>query len=170
MKKVILIIVGVVIVLFVLYFIGNHKYEYHLDYGYLDNISYNISDEFEGSDSSRGYYHYYGDNSSCSFSVDNFYVNSNYKDAKDYLRNNLYFTLNDKVSEIEEVSLNGYQWYYLKKEDDGGVTYYYATIKGDTGYVLEYDINDYNNGDYNKDDYNLCYMEYDRIISSVRFK
>ena len=48
--------------------------------------------------------------------------------------------------------------------------YYYATIKDDEGYLLEYEIMDYNRGDSMEGAKSFCYAEYDKIISSVKFK
>ena len=170
MKRNVLIIGAIifVIVIFVIYKVNDNIYDDDY-YKYLDNIDYKVSSEFEESKYSKGYYRYYNDDISCNFSIDSFSTYS-YKDGSEYLKDDIRFTLNDKVSDINEVDLNGYKWYSLTVEHNNEISYYYATVKDDNGYLLEYKIRDYNNGDYGNSKENFCYVEYDRIISSISFK
>ena len=168
MKKILFILVGVIIVFFVCSWIYKQSTDYYYDGNeYLDNISYVISDKFEESEYSRGYYHYYDDGISCSFDI-NDYSTYSYKNGSDYLKDRITFTLNDEVSEISEVDLNGYKWYYMSVSKRGNINYYYATVKNDRGYILNYEINDYSYGDSLSGD-KFCDTEYDKVISSVRF-
>ena len=171
MRKKVLLFIGIIIVIIAIYIIYkvNDNYNYGDYYDYLDNISYDISNKFKESEYSGGYYHYYGNNVSCTFDVDSFST-YNYFNGSDYIKDRITFTLNDKVSDIKEVDLNGYKWFYFGVDGGNNKEYYYATIKDDKGYLLKYEISDYLRGDSNKDRDSFCYTEYDKIISSVRFK
>ena len=171
MRKKVLLFIGIIIVIIFIYIIYkvNDNYNYGDYYDYLDNISYDISSKFEVSKYSRGYYHYYDNDISCTFDVDSFST-YNYFNGSDYIKDSITFTLNDKVSEIKEVDLNGYKWFYFGVDGGNNKEYYYATIKDEKGYLLKYEISDYLRGDSNKDRDSFCYTEYDKIISSVRFK
>ena len=170
MNKKVLLVIGVIIVIVVSYIIYkiNDNYNYGYYYEFLNNISYDISSKFEEGKYSKGYYHYYGDDVSCSFNIDSFST-YNYSNGSDYIKDRINFTLNDKVSEIEEVDLNGYKWFYFSVDGGDNKEYYYATIKDDKGYLLEYEIRDYNRGDSMEGTKSFCYAEYDNSISSVRF-
>lgn len=168
-KKLLIVIGSIIIVSIIIYYFVRDNYYYYSNKDYLSNISYDISDEFEANiyDSSR-YYHYYDDNISCNFNV-NYFNNYGFIDGSEYIKDRIMFTLNDEVSDIEVVDINNYKWYYLKVLGSNDVRYYYVTIYNDVGYELEYNISDYLRGDGNSSN-GLCYREYDRIISSVKFK
>lgn len=165
-----LIVIGIIILVSgIIYYFVRDDYHYYDDKDYLSNISYDISSEFDSSiyDSSR-YYHYYGDYISCNFSV-NYFNTYNISNGEEYLKNRINITLSDKVSDIEEVDINNYKWYYMKVDSGDTIKYYYATIEKDIGYELEYNIHDYLRGDSNSND-RFCFDEYDKIISSVKLK
>ena len=162
-------VVAIIAIVIIAKVVENIEYSDREEKKALKNISYKISDKFEKDDYGYAiYYSYYNDNISCHFRInanENYY--DEYKDGSDYLKRRIYFTYNDKVSEIKEVELNNYKWYYLTKESDGDIEYIYATLKDDNIYELKYDINDYVNGDGTS---NFCANEYDKIISTVKFK
>ena len=169
MKKLytIIFVVIILVVIFIFCFIKDNVIE---SGNSLSDITFDIDDRFEASlyDGS-GYYHYYSDDISCNFDF-SYYSNYRYITGDDYLRDMVKFSLNDEVSEIKEIELNGYKWYYMSVDSDGKKTYYYATIKNDKVYELEYDISDYKRGDRTEDESNFCYSEYDKVISSVKLK
>lgn len=169
MKKIYIIIFAVIVLVVISIFYFTKDNDYVVD-SHLSDISFDIDDRFEANiyDSS-GYYHYYSDDISCNFDV-SYYDNYKYNSGNDYLRDMVMFSLNDEVSEIKEIELNGYKWYYMSVDSDGKKSYYYATIKSDKVYELEYDISDYKRGDRTEDESNFCYSEYDKIISSVKLK
>ena len=173
MNKRVFIIVGIVILficIFIFFYYRDNNYNYRWDdKGYLDDISYDVpgnfkSDRYTYSDN----YHYYNNSISCSFNVKYFSV-YDISNGEEYLKDNIRFTLNDEVSDISLVDLNGDKWYYMTVNRRSDTSYYYAIIKNDKGYVLEYEINDYLRGDTDKKD-NFCYVSYDKIISSVKLK
>ena len=169
MNKKILIGIGVIVVVilvvsFVRYYEDSSLYEND----YLKGISYDVPREFEKSKYGE-YYHYYGDNVSCNFEIDDFSTYS-YKNGKDYLENNVSVHLSDEVSDVKEVDLNGDMWYSFSRKNSNGISYYYAIVKGDKGYFLEYEISDYYHGDYSNGENNFCKASYGEIISSVRLK
>ena len=71
---------------------------------------------------------------------------------------------------VKEVDLNGDMWYSFSRKNSNGISYYYAIVKKDKGYFLEYEISDYYHGDYSNGENNFCKASYDEIISSVRLK
>ena len=152
MNKKILIGIGVVVVVilvvsFVRYYEDNSYYEEE----YLKNISYD------------------GDDVSCHFEVMDFSTYSS-KSGKEYLENYVSVHLSDEVSDVKEVDLNGDMWYYFNSKNRGNISYYYAIVKEDKGYYLEYTIRDDKNGDYGNGENNFCKASYGEIISSVKLK
>ncbi len=169
MNKKWLVVLGaiVIIILLVIFtFYSFHDVYYHYAEEYLNNISFVISDKFSVSKYSRGYYSHYDNDVSCNFIVEDYYGDV-YSDGSEYLKKYVYFTLSDEVSDIEEVTLNGYPWYFMRVDNKNGVSYYYSTIWNGTGYKIEYSIRNYGL-DNNRNSF--CYMEYDEVISSVKFK
>ncbi|MBQ6494505.1 MAG: hypothetical protein IJI49_00725 [Bacilli bacterium] len=169
MNKKVLIVIGIIIlIIMLLYYYVKDNYRYYGDKDYLIDISYDISDRFDASiyDSSR-YYHYYEDDISCNFDI-SYFSTFDINNGEEYLRKRIMFTLNDEVSDIEEVDINNYKWYYMKVDSGDKISYYYATVKDDVGYELEYSISDYMRGDSNSSN-KVCYSEYDRVISSIKF-
>lgn len=169
-KKIVIVLVLIFIVLlFVLGVYIFNRTNYSKKRNGLNNLSYKVPREFEANiyDSYRSY-HYSGDNQSCSFSVDTFSTYSN-KSGEDYLRSHVYFTLNDDIGEVEEVSINDKIWYKLEKFSNNHKSYYYAIVVQDVGYEVEYTIYDYLNGDYVGNN-NFCGESYEKIISSMKIK
>ena len=171
--KFIIIAIVVIILVIILSAVINEKIEYQKyekkDIEALKNISVKVPKKFEKHTYSSSIdYSLYEDDTSCSLSID---VNTNsykhYEDGKDYLEDNTYITLKDKVTEIQEIELNNYKWHYLSVEKNGNLSYYYATIKENTIYELEYRINDYTNGEEKN---NYCDSIKDEIISTVKIK
>lgn len=138
------------------------------DKDYLKNISYDVPKEFEKSKYGE-YYHYYGNNVSCNFEVDDFSTYS-YSNGKEYLEDSVSVHLNDEVSDVKEVDLNGDLWYSFNRKSGGNSSYYYAIVKDDKGYYIEYEMRDYYHGDYSNGENNFCKASYDKIISSVKLK
>lgn len=166
MKKVI-IILGIIVVVGMLVY---SFVKYERENAYVDplvGITYVVPSEFEKSKYGE-YYHYYGDDVSCSFDVSAFSTYS-YESGKDYLENHVSVYLSDEVSFIEEVDLGGDVWYYFSRKNRGYVYYYYAIVKDDKGYYLEYEINDYLD-DYNDNENNFCKASYGEVISSIKLK
>ena len=167
MNKKILIGVGlVVVIILVVSFVRYYEDSSYYEEEYLKNISYNVPEKFERSKYGE-YYHYYGDGISCDFEVREISVYS-YKSGKEYLENNVSVYLSDEVSDVKEVDLNGDMWYSFSKKNSDGVSYYYATVRDDKGYYLEYEIRNYHHGDYSGN--NFCNASYGEVISSVKLK
>ena len=171
MKKKIIVILSVIFIILLIAFgvYLSSRHNYSKKRNGLNNLSYKVPREFEANiyDSYRSY-HYSENNQSCSFSVDTFSTYSN-KSGDDYLKSHVYFTLNDDIGKVEEVSINDRGWYKLEKYSSNHKSYYYATVVGDVGYDVEYTIYDYLNGDYvgNND---FCGESYEKIISSMKIK
>lgn len=152
-----------IVVIFIFYVMSNDS-----DVDSIEGISYRVPSEFEKSKYGE-YYHYYGDKVSCDFDVRDFSLYS-YKSGKEYLENNVIFHLSDDIGKISEIELNGDMWYFLGKKNSNSVSYYYATVKDNIGYYMEYVIRDYYHGDYSNDENNYCMVSYDKVISSVKLK
>ena len=169
MNKKILIGIGVVVVvIIVVSFVRYYEDNFYYEEEYLQNISYDVPREFEKSEYGE-YYHYYGDDVSCHFEVMDFSTYSS-KSGKEYLENYVSVHLSDEVSDVKEVDLNGDMWYYFSSKNRGNISYYYAIVKEDKGYYLEYTIRDDKNGDYGNGENNFCKVSYGEIISSVTLK
>ena len=166
MNKKILIGVVIVVLLLIIFYVRYYEDSYDDDGEFLKNISYDVPREFEKSKYGE-YYHYYGDNVSCNFEIDDFSVYS-YKSGKEYLENNVSVYLSDEVSDVKEVDVNGDMWYSFSKKNNSGISYYYATVKDDNGYYFEYEIRDYYHGDYGSN--NFCDASYGEVVSSVKLK
>ena len=175
MKKlnIIIIVIVVIILVIILGAFIQEKLEYSQyekkEKEALKNISVKLPKKFEKNTYSNSIsYYLYDEDTSCNFSIN---VNTNsykhYVDGKDYLEENTYITLKDKVSEIKEIELNNYKWHYLSVEKNSNLSYHYATKKENTIYELEYRINDYTNGEETN---NYCANIKDEIISSVKIK
>ena len=171
MNKPIKILFGGVIIIIAIMVLGsiedntyNKKYKEALN-----KISVNVPDKFEKKSYGDSIsYHLYEDDTSCNFYIDvNKESYNHYKDGKEYLEERTYITLKDKVSEIKEIELNDYKWYYLTIEKNGNIEHHYATIKDNIIYELDYSIHDYSNGE---NPNNYCASIKDEIISTVKLK
>lgn len=163
------IVIGIIIIILVAEISSNYTYSDREEKKALKNITYEISNKFEKTNYGYSlYYRYHDDKTICSFEVDtNDYYYDDYKDGGEYLKDNIYFTYNDKISEIKDVELNNYKWYYLSKERNNDIEYIYATKKDNIIYILKYEMTDYANGDGSS---TFCISQYDKIISSVKLK
>lgn len=167
MKRII--IIGIVVFgIVIIGCVGHYITEINERNEMVEGISYNVPLEFERS-KYGDYYHFYEDDVSCDFDVSDFSTYS-YKSGKEYLENYVTIHLSDEVSEIKEVDLNGDLWYSFSKKNDSGISYYYAIVKDDKGYYLEYAIRDYYHGDYSGNENNFCKASYGEVISSVKLK
>ena len=164
------IIIGIVIfgVVVIIGGVGHYITELNERNERLEGISYHVPLEFEKSEYGE-YYHYYGDDVSCHFEVMDFSTYS-FKSGKEYLENYVTIHLSDEVSDVKEVDLNGNVWYYFSSKNRGNISYYYAIVKEDKGYYLEYTIRDDKNGDYSNGENNFCKASYGEVISSVKLK
>ena len=174
MKRVIQVTIGFVIVI-VLIIVGaliqlhieNKKFEKEEEEA-LSKISFKMPKKFKKESYSYLKEYTYDDkNASCSFKVNTYDNYEDYNDGKDYLEDRIYITLKDKISEIQEIKLNNYKWYFFSIEKNNNISYYYATIKDDRAYELEYEIYDYSKGEVES---NYCTQQKDEIIASVKLK
>ena len=175
MKKITKVILGIIIVISIIVIatiiqrkIDDKQYENN-EKEALSKISIKVPKKFEdNSYSDLKNYYYYDKNASCSFSIETFSnTYKTYDDGKEYLENNIYKTLKDKVSEIEEVKINNYKWYHVTIEKEDSISYYYATTKEDRVYELEYNIHDYTKGEVKN---NYCAQQKDEIFATVKLK
>ena len=137
-----------------------------------NELIYNNPNKFEKSMDEVDYksYYYYSDNINCSYVITMYENYKKYKDGNNYLEDNITFTLNDKVGEVEEKSIGNYKWYLLKIDKGSETEYNYATIYNNNTYELTYKIHDYMKGDYSSEADNYCYNALDELLSSLSFK
>jgi uncharacterized protein YpmB len=173
-KKLPIIIIGIIVVFVILVVVSMvleeiDMYEYEkAEKEALSKISVKVPKKFERSSySSTIYYHLYDEETRCSFIVDVEADSYNYEDGMEYLEKRTTISLKDKVSEIQGIDLNNYKWYYLSVENEDGITYHYATVKDNTVYTLDYEIEDYSKGE---NPSNYCANIKDEIISTVKLK
>ena len=131
-----------------------------------DELSYEVPSKFKGS---SHYYSYYEDSVSCHIDFDAYEKNS-YESPKKVLEDNVYFQLDDEVSDLKEEEFNGIKMYYVSKKNSASEEYYYAFESTNYIYSFEYDISDYLHGDREDSENNICYTAMDKIISSIKVK
>ena len=172
-KKMVLIIIPIILVLMIVA-ISSITLRYKIEEKNINKneLIYNNPSKFEKSMDEVDYisYYYNSDNISCSYVITMYENYMEYKDGKDYLEDNITFTLNDKVEKIEEKSIENYKWYSLKIDKGSETEYNYATIYNNNTYELTYRIHDYMKGDYSNEDDNYCYNALDELLSSLSFK
>ena len=171
-KKIVLVIAIVFIILIIgiisvrVYLENHYYYDDKEDY---NEISYTTPKGLESGDYFDDYYSYYGDDISCSFSVnasDKYYN----KDFKKWFENNIRVSLSDKVGEMKEISIGNTTGYYIDVQTDTRKEYYYGVESTNHYYLLEYNIYDDLNGDRPDLETNICYTAKDKIIESIKVK
>jgi len=115
---------------------------------------------------------------------DTYYINYSYDDNGTYCYMNIYpsekyntleyefnesvrYTLNDKVSGLNELNINGNKVLNAEVETEDSKEYYYGIESKNYYYIIKYSIYDNMKGDRSDIDTNLCYSAKDRIISSL---
>ncbi len=162
MKKVLLVLFMVLILC------GCGKEEENHDF---DEIEYIIPDEFEETDGSiysKSYY-YRDDDAYCYIYVRPDEKDLYNEDKEVWFKGNIRLSLNDKVSDLKELDVNGKKVLFVEKDSNGDITKYYAFESSNNYYLLEYEINRYN--DENETYKNSpCYTLVDEVINSVKTK
>ena len=162
MKKVLLVLFMVLILC------GCGKEEENHDF---DEIEYIIPDEFEETDGSiysKSYY-YRDDDAYCYIYVRPDEKNLYNEDKEVWFKGNIRLSLNDKVSDLTELDVNGKKVLFVEKESDGDITKYYAFESSNYYYLLEYEINKYHTeNETNRND--ICSNLVDEVINSVKTK
>lgn len=132
--------------------------------GNIGNLSLTIPSSFEkGNYSSNSYLSYslydYDSNDYCRIEVST--MNSRYYDSiNEYLEDNVYYTINDIVSSVEQKNINSNNWIYMSVKNTNNTTYYYASDFNDKIYKIEFSINK---------DSGKCSSAYNSIINSLKF-
>lgn len=165
-----LVIIGLIVLAFILYFAFDHNDEF-FEENQFDEISYKVPSEFNREEeySYSRYYNYNDDSVYCGFGI-NATENDFYDGLKDWFKEMITFNLNDKVSDLKEITINNTKMYYIDKKSNGNTVYYYGVESSGHYYLLTYSIDDYENGDRSDLDSNFCYNAKDRILSSVRIQ
>ena len=169
-NKVIIAIIAVLVT--ILGIIGVRKLlesDYNDDEMYTE-ITYTVPDSFEYDDNSyTKYYSYYMDSGYCSFYIDA--DDKDYYDGlKDWFNERIRFSLNDKVSDLTEVIINGNKMFYIDKKGKYGTEYYYGVESSNHYYLLIYTVYDRSNGDRSDYGTNICDTARDEIIKTVNVK
>ena len=135
-------------------------------------ISFNVPEVFE-EDKDYIYlreFYYKGDNVYC-------YVNfsasdkSTYSDDKEtWFKKQIRFSLNDKVSELEEVDIYDNKAYKVTVQSGKDFDYYYGFESTNHYYLLDYQITDYNEETNEDIQTNPCYKYIDEIVYSIKLK
>ncbi len=176
-KNIVISIVGVVIIAFiglvVFHFISqitnNKKEKEEMELRFKE-ITFSVPSEFEY----EPYYtikdYSYSDNGVyCNFAIRS--SDKEYYDSlEEWFKERINFNLNDKVSELKEVDINGKTFLNINKEYVNEKSYYYGVSSSNYNYFIEYTISDYMNGDREDINDNLCYNSFDKIISSINVK
>lgn len=132
--------------------------------GDIGNLSLTIPSSFEkGSYSSNSYLSYslydYNSNDYCRIEVST--MDSRYYDSINaYLEDNVYYTINDTVSSVEQKNINSNNWVYMSVKSANNTTYYYASEDNDKIYEIEFSITE---------DSGKCSSAHTSIINSLEF-
>ncbi len=135
-----------------------------------EEITYNVPSEFKYDDYYATKDYRYSDNEVyCNFTIRS--SNKEYYDnLEKWFKERINFNLNDKVSELNEVDINGKTFLNINRENIHEKIYYYGVSSSNYNYFIEYIISDYKNGDREDINDNLCYNSLDKIISSINVK
>ena len=165
----IVIIVLVVIVSIIYGIISSSKTHYSKNL--FNEISYEVPSDFKKDEdyTYTRYYNYSENSVYCTFSV-NVTEKEYYDDINDWFKEKIVFTLNDKVSELKEVTINNAKMLYVDKERGSYTDYYYGMETSKYYYLLTYSISDYKHGDGNGLEANICLNAKDKIIGSVNVR
>ena len=96
-------------------------------------------------------------------------IKNNCLDIESCLKSNVIITLDDEVSDIEEVDINGIKWNKITITKKDNVTEYYITEKYEHFYLVELDLWDYYNGDREDIDTNKCLNASRGFMNSISF-
>ena len=135
-------------------------------------ISFDVPDVFE-EDKDYIYlreYYYRDDDVYCYIS---FHVSDKtaYTDDKEtWFKKQIRHSLNDKVSELEEVDIYDNKAYKVTIQSGKDVDYYYGFESTNHYYLLDYQITDYNEETNENIRTNPCYKYMDEIVYSIKLK
>lgn len=171
-------IVGAIIALIVVAALVGEKYEYdnyNKEYSKMyEEISYTVPKELKDSEYSNikdHRYSYFEDDCYVSFNVeadDKEY----YDNTEEYLKKSIYTSIDNKVSEVEEIEMNGEKFYSvnIKEKKSGTIEYYYALESTNYYYLLRYRLVDDSNGDVAGIEDSICYTAKDQILKTIHTK
>lgn len=129
-------------------------------------LKFDIPGGFEPSEYNTDTYLSYSYDSSTDYCTYSISVSQNYnglyEDAADYLNKNIYSSLDDVVSDIQDIAINNKTWSYVSITSDVfGEEYECAIINN--GYIYDIDYNIY------QDDTSFCTNSYNDLINSLSF-
>lgn len=75
------------------------------------------------------------------------------------MKKTIYISIDDKVSDIQTVTINNRDWKLITVEDDYETTYTYAILYKDKIYEVEYEI---------KKDENDCSTDYEQFLNTLK--
>ena len=173
----IIIVIGIIIILIFVPFlwpsIPNNYKENNKEY--FKEISYTVPSEFELDDyhHSRNY-SYYDTSLNCYIDI-RAQEKLREQSFEKWFKGDISFTLNDELSELEELEINGNKILGIQKrrgEDYSWseVEYYYGVESSNYYYMIEYRIIDYKNGDRTDTETSMCLSTLDTFLSSIKTK
>jgi hypothetical protein len=169
----ILVIVAIIIVVMFLIIKSVSFKEDAKDTLVFSEISYEVPKEFEldNSITHNRLYSYSEDSLYCYLTISS-YEKEYYDDFEEWFKERIVFNLNDKVSDLEQLNVNGNNILHINRvrNKENSKNSYYGLSSKNYYYFINYDITDYLNGDRENMDDNLCYNAIDEIISSIKLK
>ena len=135
-----------------------------IDNNKIGDLTYEIPTALESSEYNTNNYKSYrlinmDDHCSATFTTTSNY--NEYATAKEYLKDDVYYSASDKVSSITTKQINGVTWYTMNVQTSYNKSYYYSMIYNDTIYELEYSITD---------DSGVCGNAHTSTINSLKIK
>ncbi|MBQ8131479.1 MAG: hypothetical protein IJ193_03220 [Bacilli bacterium] len=133
-------------------------------------LSFEIPEGFKEDDYSTMKFVSY-DNNSVYFNLDiTAREKSYYKTAEEFLKDEVYFSLDDEVGELKEEEINGIKMVTLEAKKKYGDEYYYSMESSNYIYFFKFNIRDYEDGDREDIDSNPCLTAKNKILYSIKLK
>ena len=133
-------------------------------------ISYKIPDEFEEDHYYNSKSYRYDDNGVYCY-VDITVEEKGKIKIVDWLKENIFLSLDSNVSDVNELKVNNKKAYNINVvKDNSNNKSYYAFESSNYYYLLTYDLSDYSGGDREDLDTNKCYKYKDEIVNSISLK
>ena len=106
-------------------------------------------------------YTYNMNNNYCRIKIETREDNGEYSSIDNFLSNSIYTTKTDKITEIENITINKQLWKRKSVGNSKKIISYYATKSNDLYYLISYDL--YNNNQF-------CNEEYNTFMNSLNFR
>ncbi len=173
----IIIVIGIIIFLVVGPFIWPSYTRTHKEKNedYFTEISYKVPKTFEEDDYSNSkYYSFYDTSLNCTIDI-RADKKLHEESFEKWFKGEINFNLNDEVSELEQLDINGNKILGIQKKSGENYSWseverYYGVESSNYYYIIDYRIIDYKNGDRTDTETSMCLSTLDTFLSSIKTK